>query len=125
MNAGLLKALVTGQKLFNDGHFFECHEFLEEAWKQSLGWEKLMLQGLIQAAAGFHKLKMGSHAGSARLLKNAAGKLVSCGVEGDFLKDFADALLDSARAIDEKRFDPAKTLKMKIVPGEGIEPTRA
>ena len=37
---------------FNNERFWECHEALEGAWKQSIGDEKELIQGLILVAAG-------------------------------------------------------------------------
>jgi hypothetical protein len=36
---------------FNNERFWECHEALEGAWKQSIGDEKELIQGLILVAA--------------------------------------------------------------------------
>lgn len=38
------------------GHFFEAHEHLELRWKRSSGPQKILLQGLIQIAAGIYRL---------------------------------------------------------------------
>ena len=38
---------------FNSEQFWECHEALEGAWKQSQGDEKELIQGLILIAAAF------------------------------------------------------------------------
>jgi predicted metal-dependent hydrolase len=37
-------------RLFNEGHFFEAHEILEELWLVSHGEQKTFYQGLIQCA---------------------------------------------------------------------------
>ena len=76
--------------LFNQGLFFDAHECLEPAWKLAQGREKDVLQGLIQAGAGMHKLELGSSEGCAELLKNAAAKLAEA--QGAGLKAFGQAL---------------------------------
>ena len=40
-----------GVSYFNNERFWECHEALEGAWKQSKGEEKELIQGLILVAA--------------------------------------------------------------------------
>ena len=40
------------------GRFFDAHEELEIAWKDADGETKTLLQGLIQIAAGLHRLKL-------------------------------------------------------------------
>lgn len=40
------------------GRYFEAHEELELAWKDAAGAEKILLQGLIQVAAGLHRLRL-------------------------------------------------------------------
>ena len=41
-----------------DGRFFDAHEELELAWNAADGETKILLQGLIQIAAGLHRLKL-------------------------------------------------------------------
>jgi predicted metal-dependent hydrolase len=71
----LERDLRIGEALFNEGLFFDCHEYLEGAWNRSAGEEKIMLQGIIQAAAGFHKLELGSPDGCFELLGKSVEKL--------------------------------------------------
>ncbi|MBI4346030.1 MAG: DUF309 domain-containing protein [Elusimicrobia bacterium] len=80
--------------LFNQGLFFDCHEYLEPLWKESDGRIKRSLQGLIQAGAGFHKLELGSPEGCARLLRDAADKLKEA--PGPGLQAFARALHEAS-----------------------------
>lgn len=40
------------------GRFFDAHEELEIPWKAAEGDEKILLQGLIQVAAGLHRLTL-------------------------------------------------------------------
>ncbi len=71
------KELDAAARLFDSGEYFECHDLLELAWRREAGAEKLFLQGLIQAAAAYHKRKSGGLAGYEYLLgrarKNLAG----------------------------------------------------
>ena len=40
------------------GRFFDAHEELEAAWKAASGETKILFQGLIQLAAGLHRLRL-------------------------------------------------------------------
>jgi predicted metal-dependent hydrolase len=50
-----LRALSRGAALFDAGLFWESHEAWEEAWLVEKGDARVLLQGLIQVAAGYHK----------------------------------------------------------------------
>ena len=61
--------LEKGIEEFNRGHFFEAHELCEEAWNEVVGEEKRFYQGLVQLAAGYHKLALAQHNGARKLLE--------------------------------------------------------
>lgn len=71
------EVLAFSQQLFNQGLFFDCHEFLEAFWKSAPEPEKTCLQGLIQIAAGLHKLELDPKAtpGALELLGKGGEKL--------------------------------------------------
>lgn len=54
----LQSALERADELGAAGRFFEAHEELEAHWMKASGDEKVLLQGLIQVAAGLHRLKL-------------------------------------------------------------------
>ena len=60
--------------LWNQGFFFECHEWLEIHWRRSAGPEKKMIQILIWAAGTYSHLEYGRVA--------EAGKLAARAVDG-------------------------------------------
>ena len=99
----LRKNLLRGKLLFNQGHFFESHEVLEEVWMETRGREKLWIQGLIQAAAGFHKLKQGSPTGAVRLLKRSADKLIPA--DDPVLAGFGREIETCMQAIQKGTFE--------------------
>src|SRR5262244_1040991 len=61
--------LQQGIAEFNRGHFFEAHELWEEAWNDVVGEEKRFYQGLVQLAAGYHKLSLAQYNGARKLLE--------------------------------------------------------
>ena len=54
----LQDCLDRADALGAQGRYFDAHEELETPWKAASGDEKLVLQGLIQIAAGLHRLKL-------------------------------------------------------------------
>ena len=46
------QAISDGISYFNNERFWECHEILEGVWKNCVGDEKFLVQGLILVAAG-------------------------------------------------------------------------
>lgn len=69
------KSVRQGQVSFNQGDFFRAHEQWEDVWREVGGGERLVLQGLIQVAAGLHHLKEGRAGPAARLLDRGVQKL--------------------------------------------------
>ena len=54
----LRDALLKADALSAQGRYFDAHEELEAFWMKASGDEKILLQGLIQIAAGLHRLKL-------------------------------------------------------------------
>jgi hypothetical protein len=67
--------LEQARSLFAAGLYFEVHEVLEPAWMESDGEPRVILQGLIQAAAGWYHWTRGNRGGALSLLSAAAEKL--------------------------------------------------
>jgi hypothetical protein len=68
-------ALKEGVDLFNQERFWESHEILEQAWKQSHGQEKEAIQALILTAAAFVHQQKGEDSISLSILARAREKL--------------------------------------------------
>ncbi len=93
---GHQEAFLRGARLFDVGAFFEAHEAWEERWLvETDAGGRLFFQGLIQIAAGFHKLRVaGDRASAARLLERGLAKLEACpaAIAGTSLAPFCDAV---------------------------------
>jgi predicted metal-dependent hydrolase len=50
--------LDRADELGAEGRYFDAHEELELAWNAAEGETKILLQGLIQIAAGLHRLRL-------------------------------------------------------------------
>ncbi len=68
-------ALARGLAQFNDRHFFECHDTLEEVWSGVRGAPRDFFQGLIQVAVGFYHLGNGNRKGAASVLRRSLERL--------------------------------------------------
>jgi len=70
------EALERGRALWNAARFYDAHEAWEEAWLREEGQVRLLLQGLIQAAAAYVKaLEHLRPSGAAKLLAAALLRL--------------------------------------------------
>jgi predicted metal-dependent hydrolase len=88
--------LDRADELGAEGRYFDAHEELEAAWKGADGETKIFLQGLIQVAAGLHRLKLNPKKtdGAYYLLDRGAAKLKRTRslVRPDALAEFEAAL---------------------------------
>jgi len=66
---------ARGIALFNSGHYFECHEILEELWTVDRGARRLFLQGLIHFAVAMHHYERRNADGARRQVGKALKKL--------------------------------------------------
>jgi uncharacterized protein len=91
---------LKGIEEFNRGEFYECHEYLEEAWMQEPGRVRFLYQGILQVGVGFYHLQNGNWRGATGLLRNGAVRLkefepVTLGV------DVAKLVRESERCLRE------------------------
>jgi uncharacterized protein len=70
-----LRLIKKGVDEFNSGHFFECHDTLEEVWQGLRGPSRLFFQGLIQISVGFYHLRNGNFPGGRSQLEKGIEKL--------------------------------------------------
>lgn len=68
-------AVRRGAALFNAGLFFECHEWLEGAWKATNGPAKNCYHGIVQVAAAFYHDEKHNLHGARTLLAKAMRRL--------------------------------------------------
>jgi hypothetical protein len=112
------EAVERGARLFDEGAFFEAHEAWEARWlRETDETRRRLLQGLIQVAAGFHKLLMiGSPDAALRLLTKGLAKLDACpasfaGVE---IAPFRDGARACASALAAGNFDRVAIPKLGV-----------
>jgi hypothetical protein len=118
------QSLAQGIALFNRREFYEAHEAWEAGWIDELSDARLLLQGLIQIAAGFYKLQCASPTGTVKLLELGLAKLrpfvgSSMGVDLESLLPLVEDWLSHARQlVAENRadFDPSQLPKIGYAP---------
>ena len=108
MKSTIVRSLEEGTALFNRWQFFEAHEVWEDGWRIVDGRDRLLLHGLIQIAAGFHKLQCGQPGGCATLLSKGAAKLAAVRSGGND-RLASRALLDAVEAWRETAVRMAET----------------
>ena len=64
-----------GIALFNDAHFYDAHEVLEDVWRPARGRRRRFLQALIQVAVGLHHHSRGNLPGARSLLARGGNTL--------------------------------------------------
>ncbi len=77
-----LDALAKAVAEFNSWRFYDCHETLEDIWREVGGKSSAaelagFYQGVIKVAAGFHHLLRDNHRGAVLLLSDALRLLAS------------------------------------------------
>ena len=72
---GLPVLALKGIEEFNRGEFYECHEYLEEAWMQERRRARFLYQGILQVGVGFYHLRNGNWRGATGLLRNGTVRL--------------------------------------------------
>jgi uncharacterized protein len=72
---GLPDLALKGIEEFNKGEFYECHEYLEEAWMQEPRRVRFLYQGILQVGVGFYHQQNGNWRGATGLLRNGTARL--------------------------------------------------
>ena len=69
------RALARGIDEFNSWRFYDCHETLEDVWREEETDLADFYQGIIKVATGFHHLLRGNHKGAVNLLSGGLALL--------------------------------------------------
>jgi uncharacterized protein len=122
---GLSDLALRGIEEFNRGEFYECHEYLEEAWMQEPRRVRLLYQGILQVGVGFYHLQNGNWRGATGLLRNGTQRLKE--FEPSTLGiDVARLVRESERCLEEledlgrervREFDKSKIPRVEWVDG--------
>ncbi len=64
-----------GIKLFNDGNYFEAHDYFEEMWTNERSEKKAFYQGLVQLSVGSYHLSCENYIGASSQYSKGLEKL--------------------------------------------------
>ena len=75
-----------GLDLFNQGEYYQCHDDLEEAWRQDEGDGRILYQGILQTGIALYQIQRGNYRGAVKMLLR--------------LRQWLDPLPDTCRGVD-------------------------
>ncbi|MGF1471322.1 MAG: DUF309 domain-containing protein [Rubrobacteraceae bacterium] len=110
-----------GIEEFNRGEFFECHEYLEEAWMQESRRVRFLYQGILQVGVGFYHQQNGNWRGATGLLRKGSVRLKefepeTLGIDVVKLVRKCEGCLKELEDLGRERvgeFDPSKIPKVE------------
>ena len=105
-----------GVWLFNNRHFFECHEILEAQWMETIGTPKTFFQMIIHAAVAFVHWENGNRKGVLSLQHTFKMKAAAIPAETYMSLDIARLKADMAALIEPLRAD----MTLPLVPIEEV-----
>jgi len=122
---GLPDLALKGIEEFNRGEFYECHEYLEEAWMQEPRRVRFLYQGILQVGVGFYHLQNGNWRGATGVLRNGIERLrefepETLGVDVERLVRESERCLEELEELGRERvhdFDASKLPKVERVEG--------
>lgn len=120
---------TKGIWLFNNRHFFECHEILEELWLESIGTEKTFYQMIIHAAVCFVHWETGNRKGVLSLQHTFKQKAAQVSAGNYMGLDITRMLQNMAALVEPLRNDadlaltPFESTTMPTLHVSGFEPT--
>ena len=120
---GLPDLALRGIEEFNRGEFYECHEYLEEAWMQEPRRVRFLYQGILQVGVGFYHQHNGNWRGATGLLRNGIARLKefepeSLGIDVARLVRECERCLEELEQLGRERvreFDTSRIPRVELV----------
>jgi uncharacterized protein len=114
---------LKGIEEFNKGEFYECHEYLEEAWMREPKRVRFLYQGILQVGVGFYHLGNGNWRGATSLLRKGTIRLkefepATLGIDVTRLVQECERCLEELEELGRERvgeFDPLKVPKVRFL----------
>jgi predicted metal-dependent hydrolase len=114
---------LKGIEEFNKGEFYECHEYLEEAWMREPKRVRFLYQGILQVGVGFYHLGNGNWRGATSLLRKGTIRLkefepATLGIDVTRLVQECERCLEELEELGRERlgeFDPLKMPKVRFL----------
>lgn len=64
----LLELARKGIEMFNEGQFYKCHDYLEEAWMEDDSPGRNLYRGILQAGIAYYQIERGNYRGALKML---------------------------------------------------------
>ena len=112
--------IKTGIELFNDGSYFEAHDYFEEMWNDAERGEKEFYQGLVQISVGSYHLICGNNKGALSQYNKGMSKLEKFkpdkeGINLDKLLSEINILVDKIIMYNSKKISNIELEKIPIM----------
>ena len=112
--------VLRGIEEFNRGEFYECHEYLEDAWREETRQIRYLYQGILQIGVGFYHGENGNWRGATGLLRNGTVRLkefepATLGLDVAKLIRESERCLHELERLGRERVDEFDTSKMPKV----------
>ena len=111
---------LEGLHLFNEQHFFECHDILEELWSDVVGDERRFYQGLIQVAVSLFHFGNGNLGGARKLYHSSRGYLED--YPSPYMSLDLDKLLNDLQACFQELLDAGNEYPTDVMINESLIP---
>lgn len=59
---------LEGIEMFNEGHFYKCHDYLEEAWVNDESAGRDLYRGILQVGIAYYQIERGNYRGALKML---------------------------------------------------------
>ncbi|MGE5376971.1 MAG: DUF309 domain-containing protein [Bacteroidota bacterium] len=107
-NAPLHPQAAQGLRLFNEGHYFEAHEALEEAWNAEGGKVRDLYRGILQIAVAYLHITRGNYNGAVKVHGRSQKWMqdwpdVCRGIQVGQLRRDAEAVIDEVKRLGAER----------------------
>lgn len=115
--------VLEGIAKFNRGEYYECHDDLEDAWREETRRVRYLYQGILQVGVGFYHRRNGNWKGAVGLIKNGVERLrdfepETMGVNVEKLVRESEDCLAEIEELGRERvgeFDESKIPKVELV----------
>lgn len=67
--------ITEGVRLFNDGSYFEAHDFFEDLWMEAEAKDRNFYQGMVHVSVGSYHLICGNYTGALSQYRKGVEKL--------------------------------------------------
>src|SRR5574339_343841 len=119
-SAPLHPQAALGLRLFNEGHYFEAHEALEDAWNAEPGEVRDLYRGILQIAVVYLHITRGNYNGAVKVYARSQKWLkdwpaVCRGIQVEDLRQDAKAVIQEVLKLGIERIREFDTALLKAV----------